>query len=252
MRAMRAALLMPAALLAPACAVSIAGLAGCNDLLGIDSARLELDAGDSGSTPAEAGTDPCSNYCSLVNSSCQGPYQQYAFYPQDCRKLCPIWDLGTIPINPPYNATNDGNFDQSGDTTSCRIWHAISAGGSTGNASFHCPHAGPLGGGATFCVAPNASDTAGRCGNFCKLDLATCTGGASAFEGLADCMSRCAEWAYGGGYVTADSAAGNTLNCRLYHLEYAASSYASGDDDLGDYHCGHTADDSTMCQDQDQ
>ena len=68
------------------------------------------------------------------------------------------------------------------------------------------------------------------CREFCILDLAFCTGDAAAYTSVEDCVNACAPDA--GGYmgypyninpndpeVTDLATSGDTLNCRMYHLE---------------------------------
>ncbi|HEY4012148.1 MAG TPA: hypothetical protein VGM06_02320 [Polyangiaceae bacterium] len=213
----------------------VALAAGCNAILGIEPVTLVSDAAaDAGaSRVSEAGgpQDLCTVYCSVVNQNCTGALSQYAFWPNDCLQLCAFWETG-----------NPG--DTTGDTRECRIYHAGAAQGSTANATFHCPHAGPLGGGPGFCVAPDAADTAHAiCESFCELDVDLCKG--IAYEGPAACEQACLDYAYTGGGVTTDT--GNSLDCRVYHLEYAAYYYSIGDTDAGATHCSHTAVQSAVC-----
>ena len=212
-------------------------VSGCNAILGIDPFTLANEAGtDTGATRdagvSDAGpVDLCKVYCDVVHENCTGALSQYAFWPDDCLQLCAFWETG-----------NPG--DTTGDTRECRIYHAGAAQGSLANATFHCPHAGPLGGGVGYCVAPDASDTPHAiCASFCELDLDLCMG--IAYEGPADCEQACLGYPYAGGGVTTDT--GNSLDCRLYHLEYAAYDYSLGDTDGGATHCSHTAAESATC-----
>jgi hypothetical protein len=206
----------------------VAGLAGCNAILGIDKVTLISDAGP---LPDAGPLDLCTVYCNIVHDNCTGALSQYAFWPNDCTQLCAIWESG-----------NPG--DTTGDTRECRIYHAGAAQGGVANATFHCPHAGPLGGGVGFCVAPDAGDTPSAiCASFCQLDLGRCQG--LAYEGPADCEQACLGYPYTGGGVTTDT--GDSLDCRVYHLEYAAYYYNIGDPDAGATHCTHTAPVSAVC-----
>jgi hypothetical protein len=201
--------------------------AGCNAILGIDPVTLQVDAGADAGGPR----DLCATYCNVVNQNCTGASSQYAFWPNDCMDLCAFWETG-----------NPG--DTTGDTRECRIYHAGAAQGSASNAAFHCPHAGPLGGGVGYCVAPDASDSAKAvCDSFCELDSYLCRG--IAYEGPGECEEACLGYPYTGGGVTTDT--GNSLDCRVYHLEYAAYYYSVGDTDAGATHCSHTAVESATC-----
>jgi len=212
---------------------AVASIAGCNAILGIDAVTLAVDAGSDAGPPSEGGppVDLCATYCNVIHQNCTADLTQYAFWPNDCMQLCAFWETG-----------NPG--DTTGDTRECRIYHAGAAAGSTANAAFHCPHAGPLGGGVGFCVAPDASSSAEAvCASFCELDFDLCRG--IAYEGPTDCEQSCLGYPYAGGGVTTDT--GNSLDCRLYHLEYAAYDYSIGDTDGGATHCTHTAAQSTAC-----
>ncbi|HUJ59898.1 MAG TPA: hypothetical protein VLX92_15445 [Kofleriaceae bacterium] len=73
---------------------------------------------------------PCDGFCSLVVAECPTQYPSAATCATDCAGYAPL---------PPYSA-----MVTSGDTLSCRIYHATAA--STDPAT-HCPHTGLDGGG---------------------------------------------------------------------------------------------------------
>jgi hypothetical protein len=189
----------------------------CNSLLGIEAAQPE--PGDA-STQASSYTLSCENYCSVISANCtQSPTEDDTEYlsVDVCATICPEFervatDSGIVDPNEPTPMTN---------TLNCRIWHANAAQGGPAEAHTHCPHSGPLGG--NMC----GSDP---CTEFCNLDLALCTGDAAAYTSIQDCVNSCEPDA--GGYmgypyninpndpeVTDLATMGNTLNCRMYHLE---------------------------------
>lgn len=203
---------------------SLASLAACNAVLGIDPATEEpADGGGGGSEAAsDAGVSlSCASYCNLVMQNCTGDNQEYLT--QDiCTKMCPVFELG------------NGIADSLDDTLGCRIWHAQAAAAAP---QIHCRHAGPLGG-------DHCGDS---CEAFCNLDTSYCTGNNTAYDGgFQSCMGVC-QGMTGYPYEVADAgdltmSSGDTLNCRLWHLE---SAYAS--DPAAAVHCPHTALVSSMC-----
>jgi hypothetical protein len=217
-------------------------LAGCNTLLGISRATLEPDdAGSDANAPADDGgatsdgADPltCSNYCAVMMQNCSGPYLEYLSN-DVCMKMCgymtagQFYPLGTEPDNV--------------DTLGCRLWHAHTA---ATNPEVHCRHAGPLG--SDLCGGP--------CQPFCSLDWHYCTddNAIAVYDGqVVGCESVCGT---DGGfpYLEGDSGdivdpsgnmieMGNTLNCRLWHLETGI------DEDMPEIHCPHTGLQSQTCQ----
>jgi hypothetical protein len=210
---------------------ALAGAAGalvaCNSILGIDSASPEPDAAgsgdDGGSTEADAGEPlTCDHYCTVITQNCTDANQEY-LTKDICMSMCPVFELGK------------GIADSLDDTLGCRIWHANAAAAAP---EFHCRHAGPLGG-------DHCGDA---CEAFCNLDTTYCSGATSAYDaGFSGCLGVCNP-NNGYGYLVADAgdltlSSGDTLNCRLWHLE---SAYASPTE--ATFHCPHTALVSSMCQ----
>jgi hypothetical protein len=216
--------------------VWVAAVVACNQVLGIHEAALDTEA-----SAVDAGSFAlCADYCARVGQNCTGTNQEY--HPAgDCQTLCPYFAAGL-----------DG--DTTGNTTSCRIWHANFAAESH-MPDVHCRHAGPLGGGA--CSPDAATVHESLCMVFCQLDLGLC-GHALAgtkcgmlqdtitYEDLPNCLRACANYPYidDGGELYIDDAGtaydkGNTLNCRMYHLENAAVSLSTGDTNVASCHCSH-------------
>jgi hypothetical protein len=243
-------------------------LLACNAVLGIGSASPEPDAGgEAGAAPAtelaKFKQDPCATYCAVVEKNCSGPYLEYLgrdpSNPGDvCMTLCqqiPVGDYQPFPGQEPAPGQ---------DTLGCRLWHAhkvLEDGG--GGPALHCRHAGPLGSEACCSIPDGAIGCAPiPCTPFCRLDLATCGGdrpGAVYGNLQGYCESVCSTDA-GFPYVAGDQSisvgagisvdggtsfdlvdengrpweSGDTLNCRLWHLEKAL---ATGD---LTFHCPHT------------
>jgi hypothetical protein len=208
---------------------SIAGLVACNAVLGIERATLDAGSDDAG------GSDPltCANYCAVIAQNCTGGNQEYLSN-DVCLKACSYMQAGQF-----YSAsTEPPNVDSLG----CRLWHAHSA---ATHPETHCRHAGPLG--ADLCGGP--------CGPFCSLVWHFCTddNGINVYDQqVTGCESVCTGDA-GFPYVRGDSGdlvdpggnmieMGNTLNCRLWHIETAIEK------SLPVPHCGHTARVSATCQ----
>jgi hypothetical protein len=142
---------------------------------------------------------------------------------QTCLAMCPAFEV------------SDTIADTKDNSLGCRLFFAQQA-ASTPDVS--CRFAGPLGGG--HC----GSDP---CLPFCALDVQYCAPPLPvAYEGgLSDCMSACDNNGYP--YLVVDAGdttndTGNTLNCRLWHLESAFSGSMAGK-----YHCPHTEKASTTC-----
>ena len=188
------------------------------------------DAGTGGGQ--EAGLPPlsCTAYCAAVMSACTGAYAQYGST-DACMNACPHLPLGTAA-------------DTSGNTVGCRAYHSALA-ATTPNP--HCWHAGPYGYGAC----------GDECEGFCTLATTWCTA-AGGFDGgppyASDgaCLTSCAGYkqidradgglGIDGGYNAQGPSAGNTLDCREYHL---GASLAGGA--LQALHCQHPGANSPTC-----
>jgi hypothetical protein len=189
---------------------------GCNGLLGIGAASLEDEAG----APTNTTQLTCASYCAVVMQNCTGANAEY-LTADICNSMCPAFELGTTIA------------DSADDTLGCRTFFANQA-AQTPDTS--CRMAGPLGG--------NHCGT-NPCSPFCDQDIAYCTGDKPvAYDGgVPTCLSACGAYPYlvgDAGDTTTES--GNTLNCRLWHLETAYTS-----DSYGQIHCAHTAQVSSTC-----
>jgi hypothetical protein len=135
--------------------------------------------------------------------------------------MCPAFEIGS------------GVGDTADNTLGCRLHHALAAEASPAE---HCRYAGPLGG--LHCGAD-------PCQPFCNLAVTYCVPPkASPYPGgLSECEAACKGYRYlvaGAGDTTLEN--GDTLNCRLWHLETAYTS-----DAFGVFHCAHTSRISTTC-----
>ena len=228
----------------------LGAVCGCNGVLGIEHATFDPDAssdgagasdatepdgstGQSSDATADGGELTCANYCSTIMQNCTGVNQEYLSN-KVCMTLCSYMQVGVYypPASEPDNV----------DTLGCRLWHANVA---PTNPTVHCRHAGPMG--TELCGGP--------CEPFCSLDWHFCTddNGIAVYDGqVPGCESFC-EGDAGFDYVEGDSGditdptgnmidMGNTLNCRLWHLETAI--------DLSEPipHCTHTGITSATCQ----
>jgi len=240
-----------------------AGLLACNGVLGIDSAMLLVDgstgspkanandAGAAGDAPSDAAVIPddpltCANYCKVVSQNCTGDNLEYL--PSDseggaddpCMTICSTYLMQNpgsylgYPSSEPTPASGAA-------TLACRLWHAHAAGEMP--PSIHCRHAGPLG--SEACGDP--------CAAFCGLDFSYCVDNNPIvpLSTQQQCMPACLgagapDASPDGGFFYADTEgdlvdnsgnqinSGNTLNCRLWHLETAIQ------ENMPDPHCWHT------------
>ncbi len=219
-----------------ASALLLLGASACNLVLGIDEATLEdstststTSSTSSSGTGGAGGDGPltCAKYCDVVNAACTAENTEY-FSNEVCLTMCATFDPGM-----PGDTTND--------SLNCRYGHALKA---AADPVHECQKAGPL---AIECTNP--------CSAFCLLDVALCPPGEGLFPyaSAAECKTACMAYTY---LVSAEQTdpttvgdilflAGNTLNCRIYHLESAIGTASSSKTT----HCPHTAADSATCVD---
>jgi len=190
---------------------------GCADVLGIEQASLDPNLGtavslnESGDAGSEASAEPqtlCELYCETVLRACDDDESgSFAVYDSrfTCEEQCALMNEGA-----------DG--DESGNSVQCRLFHALIAERSPGERLTECPAAGP--GGDDICGS--------NCEGYCTLMLATCGG---TFESQEACLASCAAVSDLGGYDIGQTA-GDSLQCRLYHVGAALASA---------HHCEHAA-----------
>jgi hypothetical protein len=217
----------------------VATTLACNAVLGINEAKLDRSlavtdgasgndgAGGDDAQIADAGADTgdpysCDSYCTVIMNNCKVPNQEYTTR-EVCLAMCSHFEPG-VP------------GEQSNDSRACRVYHA---GAAAGDPAVHCRHAGPLGGG--HCGEK-------PCESFCLLDFALC-GGRADFPydgGEGTCRAQCPQFSYlaGGDAGDLTLTSGDTLNCRLYHLE---SAYDVSNPAAQSTHCPHTGVQSPTC-----
>ena len=177
-------------------------------------ANVGNDAGGDTGLILDGGAAPpttCKEYCTLMMNACTGGNGQYSSQPT-CEAMCTKFPAGV-------------NGAQTGNSFACRAYHASLAALGGGNATLHCPHAGPFGFGACGTEAEN----------FCALYLGFCAGDGGGYGSLQSCAAAFDA-------VTDTTDGGSFLNgtgprdCREYHLENA---YSSGD--TSSPHCAHSS-----------
>lgn len=153
-----------------------------------------------------AGADLCQTYCDTIAASCTGEFAQYTSA-TTCRELCLLLPPGTPD-------------DQIGNTVGCRL-HQAELAVEVGEPDQHCTEAGPGGNGV--------------CGQNCEaycvgLEQACSARFGGAFDGQADCVQAC-ELLPDEVRFHAGISAGNSIQCRLWHLSAASVDPSA--------HCGH-------------
>lgn len=154
----------------------------------------------------------CQAYCTLMATTCTAGNAMYASeaacvtFCDRARAAPELWSAGTAGT--------------AGNSLACRTTH-VGLAASTGNVAVHCPHAGAAGG--NLCGS--------WCDNYCDAALAACTGGLALHADKPTCMTACAGLATTG---TPTATAGDTVQCRINHLGFAAASAANAT-----VHCPH-------------
>jgi hypothetical protein len=217
-------------------AATVAILAGCNAVLGIDEAKIDLSlldgsadatnndsGGGDASDDTASGPATCAGYCAAIMKNCTGTNREYTLL-ETCLAMCPHFEPG-IP------------GDTSSDSLECRNYHARLA--AAGDPNVHCRHAGPVGGGTcgmNVCI-PYCSLVSALCGSMTMPP----------FPSESACRSACPGFTYidqGDAGDLTFTGSSDTLNCRIYHLE---SAYDPLNDAAAGFHCPHTAVMSSQC-----
>ncbi len=163
----------------------------------------------------------CEGYCTLLEGVCPAVFD--GLTQERCVETC--GGLRTLP-------GFDVEAHHDGDSLNCRLVHVSSA---TLDAQTHCPHASPAPVNDSPCGDPVG--TKPDCKEYCKLNIAACTGELTMYESQKQCEAVCAELALGEvGETTED-----TVACRKYH-SYSAiaapSAHCTHAGAGGDGHCG--------------
>ncbi|MBK9519081.1 MAG: hypothetical protein IPO09_17380 [Anaeromyxobacter sp.] len=175
------------------------------------TAALALAACGSDSSDPPPASNGCDTYCAAMATTCTAADAQYADLAA-CTTFCnrartspELWSEGTAAAT-------------SGNSLACRTTHV---GLAAANPAVHCKHAGASGG--NVC--------GGWCETYCDAALAACTGGLALHADKATCLTACAGLATTG---TPTATSGNTVQCRINHLGFAAASAANAT-----IHCPH-------------
>lgn len=214
-------------------------IAACNSVLGIDEAKQDpalLGVGGSGGAGGGGGgtggsspATPCDAYCDAIMSNCTGTNQEYISR-DVCMLMCAAFEPG-VP------------GDTSNDSLECRKHYADLA---LAEPNTRCKQAGPLGTGAC------GTDP---CRTFCALDSFVCSKQVpppypdAKFPGTFEqsCQAACATFKVIPNVGELVLTGGDSLNCRVYHLEAAAAS--ASNPTAPETHCPHTIPVSAHCND---
>jgi len=146
----------------------------------------------------------CEDYCNTQSANCVGD-DAIDFGTDGCLTTCAGY-------------TEGASSDQGVDSAYCRDFHADLA---ASNASLHCPHASPSGGGV--CVSSQI------CEDYCNTQSANCVGDDAIDFGTDGCLTTCAGYTEG----TSNDTGADSAYCRLYHADLAASDAS--------VHCPHAS-----------
>lgn len=166
-----------------------------------DGTDDDTDDDTDGDTDTDAADPDCATYCADFQASCSAEPVAYADE-AECLSVCAA---AAIPAGTAA--------DTAGNTLGCRIYHS---GAAAAAPTDHCVHASLFGGGVCGTLVEN----------YCSIIDAVCVDG-NAPTWAADCATDAGAYAAG----TPGDAAGDTLDCRVYHLGVAVSD--------PDTHCGH-------------
>lgn len=164
----------------------------------------------SATTDGGSGGLSCAQYCTTVEANCVDNFRQYNSH-AECMAFCAHWPEGQPG-------------DKNTATLACRTYWA-------GNPSRTDPTT------ACFAAGPFGGNVCGdRCQTFCDTVLSACRAdeGHAAFPSQPACADACEGFSYrdasieGGGEAPTGPEAGDTLNCRLFHLREAVTSPALG------------------------
>jgi hypothetical protein len=193
-----------------------AGAFGCADVLGIDTA--ECDPAFSRDCACRPGQDQCDCYCSRVEDACTGDNAVY-LSPEACRAMCPVLlaaqgvgeELLDCRINRAFQASSAPDGDRPA------LCSAAGPSGQSRDASLNC--------GSDPCVA-----YCGSMNRVCSTNALSC---------IEDCQQRRADDLEFDQLDYRPGLTGDTLQCRVYHVNNAAESAAAGAMPQVQLHCGH-------------
>jgi hypothetical protein len=149
----------------------------------------------------------------------------------DCPRACAaLKDRGTFDLD----------ADHAGDTIQCRLEHVSNANGNATAPASHCPHSALVA--SEYCLAPQ--DKPPDCAEFCRFNMAGCSGDLAVYESEKQCMAVCATLPPG----TSGDRVENTMGCRHWHTFnslFEPTSHCAHTGPGGDGHCGIDAVDKT-------
>lgn len=171
-------------------------------------ASSSTTGGMGGSGGAGGGNaDVCETYCIDIMANCIGENAQYT-NTETCVETCKA-----LPQDGMASAT-------TGNSIQCRTYHAGSP--AKMDPAMHCTHAGP--GGAGACGMD--------CEGFCAIAIGTCNTQWPTMAACMDMATGCPAFKDDMMKYDAKDTAGDTFDCRLYHLTVATTDAAT--------HCAHT------------
>ena len=198
------------------CRIYHLGVAGSD---GETSAATHCPHGgvDGGGVCEEVEPGPtCEAYCGAITEVCTGDAQQY-----DSEEAC----MAYCTTAGAFAAGEEG--DAGGNTIGCRDEQVRVARGLEGGGLIeHCTNAGPSG--ANVCGS--------WCDNYCDLAMTHCTGDNELYADSDECEAACSPMPRRG---EAGDTAGDSVQCRIYHLGVAGS---DGETSAG-VHCSHGGED---------
>jgi hypothetical protein len=154
----------------------------------------------------------CDSWCTLLQETCP---KEYVAMP-NCQRACAaLKDRGTFNLD----------VDHDGDTIQCRLEHVSNATGSPTAPQTHCGHAALFP--TEYCRAQQ--DKPPDCAEFCRFNLAACTGDLTTYESTKQCIAVCMALDPG---LNSDREQ-NTMGCRSWHTFNSLIDPVS--------HCAHTA-----------
>jgi hypothetical protein len=207
--------LKPGLLFGACLALAACGSSNSNDASGSADAATAQDAttnpdaapaGDAasgldalgGMDATTTSTPSCTQYCATIQANCTGNNQQYSSM-TTCLQSCKAMPAGTLA-------------DRGGNTLGCRVYHA---GAAAGNATLHCPHAGPGGDGTCGAV----------CDGYCQLAEKYCVPpyiNTAIYTSQMDCETTCGMFR-GDLRFNITIQTGMEKACLVYHAQEASA-----------------------------
>jgi hypothetical protein len=202
----------------PALCVTLALLGlqtSCESIIGLEDRTLVKDGGTGVSVTA---SPLCKGYCTDVNKNCKAPRLDAYKSDEDCQAMCSFLPPG-----------KDDASETKGNTVSCRAHYAKEA-ASLERDVMTCPAAAP--GGGSPGISPSCGD---NCAGFCGMSAQICPENPQK-----DCVEKCRALPDNGGYSAEnDYLGGDTIQCRIAHLNAAAQAKKGNMDVERKDHCMH-------------